>query len=209
MAQDPDTIDLEKMEKFKDILIKNKKLLIIGVIVLLGLILVSDFYKDRQIKNSEEASQLYQELLISKSSDLERITGIADDLMNNYPQTPYASRAQILYVKNIIKNDNKSENITERLEWAAKNSNEPSIKSLAYFYLGLNYLERGQFESSLKYAEKIQTKGFLAFKYDLMGDIFVKKGDLDNAKVNYEKAIESLSNQGDYARVIEYKLQNI
>ena len=209
MAQDPDNINLEKMEKFKDILIKNKKLLIIGLIVLLGLILVSDFYNDRQVKNSEEASQLYQELLISKSSDLERITGIADNLMNSYPQTPYAARAQILYVKNIIKNDNKSKNVTERLEWAAKNSNEPSVQSLAYFYLGLNFLELGEFESSIKYAEKIKTKGFLAFKYDLMGDIFVRKGDLDNAKVNYEKAIELLSNQGDYARVVEYKLQNI
>ena len=59
---------------------------------------------NRKIRKSEQASELFQQLLISKSSDVEKLKAIADELMNDYPSTPYASRAQIIYVKTYIKN---------------------------------------------------------------------------------------------------------
>ena len=48
---------------------------------------------------------MFQKLLISKTTDIENLKSIADDLKDNYAKTPYAARAQIIFVKTILKND--------------------------------------------------------------------------------------------------------
>jgi len=55
----------------------------------------------------------------------------------------------------------------------------------------------------------IKSKGFQGFKFDLLGDIAHIEGKIEEARNHYQKAITSFSAQSDFARVIEYKLQNL
>ena len=155
MAEDINN-NSEKFDKIKEFIQKNKKIVVGAIIGLFALLLLSDVYHDRKIRKSEQASELFQQLLISKSSDVEKLKSIADELMNDYPSTPYASRAQIIYVKTYIKNNQVNDDVKNRLLWASDNSVEPSIQSLSNYYLGLIALSNSSLEESIRYANKIK-----------------------------------------------------
>ena len=208
MAQDIEN-NPEQLEKIKEFALRNKKFIIVMVVALLIILIGNDFYKSKQEQDTGEASQLFQKLLISKTTDTENLKSIADDLKENYAKTPYAARAQIIYVKTILKNDSIDQDVKGRLHWVSQKALEPSIKSLSVYYLGLISLSEDDLESAKKYSELIKSKGFIGFKFDLQGDIAKKQGDIDKAKDFYTKAISSFSPQSDFSRVIEYKLQNL
>jgi predicted negative regulator of RcsB-dependent stress response len=208
MAQDIEN-NSEQFEKIKEFVQRNKKLIIGLVVALLIILIGNDFYQSKQEQNTGEASQLFQKLLISKTTDIENLKSIADDLKDNYAKTPYAARAQIIFVKTILKNDTVDQDVKDRLQWVSQSAVEPSIKSLSIYYLGLISLSEDDLEGAKNFSELIKTKGFLGFKFDLQGDIAKKEGDIDKAKELYGKAINSFSPQSDFSRVIEYKLQNL
>jgi len=208
MAQDIEN-NSEQFEKIKEFVQRNKKLIIGLVVALLIILIGNDFYQSKQEQNTGEASQLFQKLLISKTTDIENLKSIADDLKDNYAKTPYAARAQIIFVKTILKNDTVDQDVKDRLQWVSQSAVEPSIKSLSVYYLGLISLSEDDLEGAKNFSELIKTKGFLGFKFDLQGDIAKKEGDIDKAKELYGKAINSFSPQSDFSRVIEYKLQNL
>ena len=208
MAQDIEN-NSEQFEKIKEFVQRNKKLIIGLVVALLIILIGNDFYQSKQEQNTGEASQLFQKLLISKTTDIENLKSIADDLKDNYAKTPYAARAQIIFVKTILKNDAVDQDVKDRLHWVTQNAVEPSIKSLSVYYLGLISLSEDDLDKAKQFSELIKTKGFLGFKFDLQADIAKKEGDIDKAKELYAKAISSFSPQSDFSRVIEYKLQNL
>ena len=208
MAQDIEN-NSEQFEKIKEFVQRNKKLIIGLAVALLIILIGNDFYQSKQEQNTGEASQLFQKLLISKTTDIENLKSIADDLKDNYAKTPYAARAQIIFVKTILKNDAVDQDVKDRLQWVSQNAVEPSIKSLSVYYLGLISLSEDDLEGAKNFSELIKTKGFVGFKFDLQGDIAKKEGDIDKAKELYGKAISSFSPQSDFSRVIEYKLQNL
>jgi len=208
MAQDIEN-NSEQFEKIKEFVQRNKKLIIGLVVALLIILIGNDFYQSKQEQNTGEASQLFQKLLISKTTDIENLKSIADDLKDNYAKTPYAARAQIIFVKTILKNDAVDQDVKDRLHWVTQNAVEPSIKSLSVYYLGLISLSEDDLDKAKQFSEMIKTKGFLGFKFDLQADIAKKEGDIDKAKELYGKAISSFSPQSDFSRVIEYKLQNL
>ena len=208
MAEDINNTS-EKFDKIKETLQKNKKIVVIAIAALFALLLLSDFYNDSKVRKSEQASELFQQLLVSKTSDIDKLKSIADDLMNDYSSTPYAARAQIIYVKTFIKNNEVNDDVTKRLLWASDNSVEPSIQSLSNYYLGLMALSVNSFEEASRFANQIKSKGFQGFKFDLLGDIAHSEGKIEEARNHYQKAITSFSAQSDFARVIEYKLQNL
>jgi len=208
MAQDIEN-NSEQFEKIKEFVQRNKKLIIGLVVALLIILIGNDFYQSKQEQNTGEASQLFQKLLISKTTDIDNLKSIADDLKDNYAKTPYAARAQIIFVKTILKNDAVDQDVKDRLHWVTQNAVEPSIKSLSVYYLGLISLSEDDLDKAKQFSEMIKTKGFLGFKFDLQADIAKKEGDIDKAKELYAKAISSFSPQSDFSRVIEYKLQNL
>jgi len=208
MAQDIEN-NSEQFEKIKEFVQRNKKLIIGLVVAFLIILIGNDFYQSKQEQNTGEASQLFQKLLISKTTDIENLKSIADDLKDNYAKTPYSARAQIIFVKTILKNDAVDQDVKDRLHWVTQNAVEPSIKSLSVYYLGLISLSEDDLDKAKQFSEMIKTKGFLGFKFDLQADIAKKEGDIDKAKELYAKAISSFSPQSDFSRVIEYKLQNL
>ena len=145
MAQDIEN-NSEQFEKIKEFVQRNKKLIIGLVVALLIILIGNDFYQTKQEQNTGEASQLFQKLLISKTTDIENLKSIADDLKDNYAKTPYAARAQIIFVKTILKNDVVDQDVKDRLQWVSQNAVEPSIKSLSVYYLGLISLSEDDLE---------------------------------------------------------------
>ena len=205
MALDTEEEQVEKIQKIWE---TYKRLIIAGIVVFLGLYFTYNFYVNQSIKNLEKASQLYQEIIISKPTSLEKISEKVTSLKNIASNTPYASRSAI-YLSKIYSQNSNNEAAIEELIWAQKNATEDSIESLASYLLANLYLVSGKLDEALVAANKIDSIGFQALAKDIIGDIHLELGDKIQAKKSYIESLELNKGQGDIRKILQNKIDTI
>ena len=200
--------DEQQSEYFKDFYNQHKiKIFLAVVIFLLAFFAYQYFLKANQSK-TEEASQLFQEILVSKVDKIDEIKLKVNRLQNEFGGSPYAARASIYYSKLLVEMGDYSSAI-EELKWASSDEIEPSIQSMASYLLGNLYLVQGDFDNALSVADKISTQGYIGLANDLKGDIYLAKGDKENAIKSYQLALNHFGGQGEFHKVVENKLNSI
>ncbi len=196
--------DEQQAEQIKIFWNAHKIKIVSGFIVLLIIFFTQYFYRQYNLKNSEEASQLYQEILIEKVENFNAIEESVALLKRDYNSTPYAARAAIYFSKILV--DQASNNAAiEELIWAGSNSPEKSIKSMSYFYLSNLYLAEKKLDKAMDAANKIITKGYVGLVNDLKGDIYKAMGNKKSAKEFYQKALNYFQGRGEFYKVIQNK----
>lgn len=68
------------------------------------------------------------------------------------------------------------------------------------YYSAQRELDNNNYDEALIYLDNINLESFNTLKYDLMGDIYFYKGDGNNAKINYKKALETVSINNDFLK---------
>jgi len=82
-----DEMQADQIKNFWD---TYKKIITIGFVILIVAYISFQFYLSSAQKNSELASQLYQEIIIEKPDSLDSIKLMAASLKDNHSSTPYA-----------------------------------------------------------------------------------------------------------------------
>jgi len=198
----------EQVEKIQNIWNSYKWVIILVIIVLLGMYFAYNFYSDQKVKNTAQASQLYQEILITKLTDIDSITEKVTLLKKGSSNTPYASRSAI-YLSKLYSQDNNNEAAIKELIWAIENTPEESIKSIANYLLANIYLVTDKFDDAMMAAEKIDTIGFQTLTKDIIGDIYLKQDNKEEARKSYIEALQLYKGQGDIRKVIQNKIDSI
>ena len=198
----------EQVEKIQNIWNSYKQLIIIVIVVLLGLYFTYGYYADNKIKNSEQASQLYQEILVKKILDINSIKSKVDLLKNNSRDTPYAARSAI-YISKLYSQAGNNEEAIKELVWAAENATEESIQSMAYYHLANLFFITDKLDLAMQSANKINTIGFQALAQDIIGDIYLKQGNKDEAKKSYIEGLKLNKGQSDFSKILQNKLDSI
>ncbi len=198
----------EQIEKIEQIWRRHKKLIISGIIIFLASYFSYDFYSNQKIKNAENASQLYQEILIEKVSNIDLIKEKVFLLKEGSSSTPYASRAAI-YLSKIYSEENKYKKAIEELIWATENANEDSIQSMAYYLLANVYYVTDKLDEAMTSAKQIKTVGYQMLAKDIIGDIYLKQGNKDKAKESYLEGLKLYKGQGDIRQVLQNKIDSI
>ena len=205
MALDTEEEQIEKLEKIWD---SYKWVITLVIVILLGMYFAYNFYSDQKIKNTAQASQLYQEILIKKITDIELIKEKVNLLKKNSSNTPYASRSAI-YLSKLYSQENKNEAAIKELIWASENTPEESIESIAYYLLANIYLVTDKLDEAMTIALKIDTIGFQTLAKDIIGDIYLKQGNKEEARKFYITALKLYKGQGDIRKVIQNKIDSI
>jgi len=198
----------EQVEKIQNIWNSYKWVIILVIIVLLGMYFAYNFYSDQKVKNTAQASQLYQEILITKLTDIDSITEKVTLLKKGSSNTPYASRSAI-YLSKLYSQDNNNEAAIKELIWASENTPEESIKSIANYLLANIYLVTDKFDDAMMTAKKIDTIGFQTLTKDIIGDIYLKQDNKEEARKSYIEALQLYKGQGDIRKVIQNKIDSI
>ena len=198
----------EQVEKIQNIWNSYKWVIILVIIVLLGMYFAYNFYSDQKVKNTAQASQLYQEILITKLTDIDSITEKVTLLKKGSSNTPYASRSAI-YLSKLYSQDNNNEAAIKELIWASENTPEESIKSIANYLLANIYLVTDKFDDAMMTAKKIDTIGFQTLTKDIIGDIYLKQSNEEEARKSYMEALKVYKGQGDIRKVIQNKIDSI
>ena len=198
----------EQVEKLEHIWNSYKWLIIVVIIALLGMYFAYNFYSDQKIKNTSQASQLYQEILITKITDIDIITEKVALLKKISSNTPYASRSAI-YLSKLYSQEKNNEAAIKELIWASENTPEESIKSMANYLLANIYLVTDKFDDAMMAAVKIDTIGFQTLTKDIIGDIYLKQDNKEEARKSYIEALQLYKGQGDIRKVIQNKIDSI
>jgi len=205
MALDTEEEQVEKLEKLWN---SYKWVITFAIIFLLGIYFAYNYYLDQKVKNTAQASQLYQEILIKKITDIDLIIEKVTLLKKSSSNTPYASRSAI-YLSKLYSQENKNEAAIKELVWASENSPEESIESIAYYLLANIYLVTDKLDEAMIAAVKIDTIGFQTLTKDIIGDIYLKQDNKREARKSYIEALKLYKGQGDIRKVIQNKIDSI
>lgn len=205
MALDTEEEQIEKLERIWN---SYKWLIAVVIVVFSGIYFAYDFYSDQKVKNTEQASQLYQEILIKKITDIDLIIEKVALLKKSSSNTPYASRSAI-YLSKLYSQENKNEEAIKELIWASQNTSEESIESIAYYLLANIYFVTNKLDEAMMSAIKINTIGFQTLAKDIIGDIYLKQGNKEEARKSYLEALKLYKGQGDIRKVIQNKIDSI
>jgi len=205
MALDTEEEQVEKLERIWN---SYKWLIAVVIVVFSGIYFAYDFYSDQKVKNTEQASQLYQEILIKKITDIDLIIEKVALLKKSSSNTPYASRSAI-YLSKLYSQENKNEEAIKELIWASQNTSEESIESIAYYLLANIYFVTNKLDEAMMSAIKINTIGFQTLAKDIIGDIYLKQGNKEEARKSYLEALKLYKGQGDIRKVIQNKIDSI
>jgi predicted negative regulator of RcsB-dependent stress response len=205
MALDTEEEQIEKIQKIWD---TYKRFIITAIVVLFGLYFAYNFYANQAMKNLEKASELYQEILITKTTSVDIIREKVALLKNTSSNTPYASRSAI-YLSKLYSQNNNNDAAIKELIWAQGNATEDSIESLAGYLLANLYFVGGKLEKAMVTANKINSIGFQALAKDMIGDIYLELGDETKARKSYIESLNFYKGQGDIRKILQNKIDSI
>ena len=200
--------DEQQSEHFKNFYNLHKFKIFSAIAVFLVAFFAYQYLESVNQSNDEEASQLFQDVIVSKIGNIDEIKSKVGELQNDFSNSPYAARASIYYSKLLVETGDYTAAAKE-LIWASDENIEPSIQSMANYLLGNLYLVEKKLDEALEVANKIITDGYIGLANDLKGDIYLAKGDKENAIKSYELALNYFGGQGELHKVIENKLNSI
>jgi predicted negative regulator of RcsB-dependent stress response len=89
------------------------------------------------------------------------------------------------------------------------NSDQEQIKHLARLRLGRILLAEKKFDEALQLVESVKPGNYQASYEELKGDIYVAKGQTEQAQIAYNTALQSLEPGSRLRQYIEMKIDDL
>lgn len=166
-----------------------------------------NLYRNTQAEHSLEASDMY----VAVVAQAERAAGsafdttTADKLVAGYADTPYAALSSLVVAKHELSNGN-TEQAMARLQWVKANAIQDEIKHLAQLRLVRLLIAQNKYDEAHELLMAEHPAAFDALYEELKGDVFVARGEIEQARIAYDKAIISAANPSHW---LQLKRQNL
>jgi predicted negative regulator of RcsB-dependent stress response len=152
-----------------------------------------NMYQEKQATEASDIFAVAQEAL--NNNDINALHEQAKNLRTNYASTPYASLAALHQAKNQIeKGDNAA--AEESLRWVLKNSKQDSVQNVARLRLARLLLADYKFDEALVMVNSVISGAYASLANEIRGDIFVAKGEIEQAKGAYDQAMQEAGGGG-------------
>ena len=178
--------------------------------VVIGATLVGGwrYYEGAQKTQAEYASQAYESVLqlLVMQKDTKSAQDKVNELHTSYAETPYASLSALALAKKQVR-EGDLEGAISQLKWVMNNSVQTELEHLARLRLVRVLLSSDQPDNALATINVDYPASFATLYEELKGDILVSKGDVDQARIAYDKAILSSAGQpGKWLKLKRYDL---
>ncbi len=201
--------DKEQAERLKKWWLDNYKSIAAGIIIAIIIIFGWRWWQHRMQVRSLTASAMYGQLgsMLSVNNGPPALK-VANDLINNYADTPYASQAALAMAQYDV-GTQKPDDAMQMLDWVIKNSKDDGLKLLARLRLARIKLMVGDPQAALSALANVQPGGFAALYDEVRGDAHMTLGQTDKARVAYQRALnEWTPDMGDKS-LVQMKLNDL
>lgn len=161
-------------------------------------------YNESQYQHGIEASDMYISVLAqAETASLDLST--VDKLASDYTDTPYAALSALVVAKHEVDAGNMDKAVVQ-LQWVIANSVEEEVKDVARLRLARLMISQQQYDAAEKILTEKHATAFNALYEELKGDIHVAKGEIEQARIAYDKAIAGSENSN---RWLQLKRQDL
>ncbi|GDX60586.1 MAG: tetratricopeptide repeat protein [Nitrosospira sp.] len=203
------TYDLEEQEKIDELKswweVYGTLVIVIAAICIAG-VFGTQLWNHYQKQQSQQAAELFISLQqIELSKDPKKIGDAARLLMEGFSDSGFASRAAMIAAYANVDIDD-TQNTRGFLQWVLDNSKENELRDLARLRLVSLLLDQKRHDEALKLLGNEHAESFDGLYEDLKGDIFTAKGNIPEARVAYQIAINKIGIKSGYRNIIQMKL---
>jgi len=201
--------DKEQAERLKKWWLENYKSILAGVIIAAAIIFGWRWWQHRTQVRSLTASMIYNQMTtMLAANNGPPALKIANELIDNYSDTPYASQAALAMAQHDIGLD-KPDDAMQMFNWVINHSKDDGLKLLANLRLARVKLMVGDPRATLDVLAHMQPGGFAALYDELRGDAYLKLGQTDKARDAYRQALNQWTvDMGDKS-LVQMKLDSL
>ena len=183
--------------------------IVIGIIFAVFISWGWNYWHQTKENNLIIASMQYERLvaLIVKGEKISILNNLADGLLKNHPNTPYASLAALQLAKLAV-NQNDLTDATDRLVSIIDHGHDQALQSVARLRLARILLTQNQAKDALELLSKTEDKAYIPIFLEEKGDILNNLGYYKDALKSYLAAKQAF---GNYAvpPLLEMKINNL
>ncbi len=163
-------------------------------------------WKHYKRTQAQKASQEFVKLeqAVAKG-DVNEIRHVAGEIVANYSATPYAAMSAMV-VAGTERRAGDLDAAAERLEWAVENAKSEEVRVLARLRLAAVFLDQAKYDAALKQLDQTPGDAFAGLYADLRGDVLVAQGKTDEARAQYQQALEESSENSSWRDLVQIKL---
>lgn len=197
----------QQVEALKKWLKENLSSLIFGLSAGMLALAGWNYYIGQKNTHAAQASDLYMQAvqLIARNGVDEKVIDINNQLNNNFSDSPYASITAMMIASKEYEKD-KADEAVSQLEWVVRHAATDELKQIATLRLSRLLIEQKKYDEAMSYLnDREHPLAYDAEYAELKGDIYVAKGQKDEARAAYDKAI----NLGGGNKWLIYKRDNL
>lgn len=149
------------------------------------------YYVESKSEHRLQASDIYVSIVKqvqANNVDAENIKK-ADQLIAEYEDTPYAALSSLTLAAYEF-NQGNVEKAISRLQWASENAQEEEVKHIARLRLASILVSQKKYDEAQALLSSEHPAAFNSRYEELKGDAFVAKGEIEQARIAYDKAIK-------------------
>ena len=186
----------QQVEALKKWWAENRNTIIGGIAAGIIMVVGWRYYNTNMETHAEQASQSYENILqtLSTTSDLTSAQSKVNELYASFSDTPYASLSALALAKKQLQ-AGEQQHAIQQLEWVINNTQQAELEHIARLRLARVLLSEGASDKALMVLDLDYPESFTALYEELKGDVYVSKGELDQARAAYDKAILSSAMQ--------------
>ncbi len=152
-----------------------------------------NWYQENQATEASDVFAVVQEA-VSKNDTVALLEQV-NILRNQYSSTPYAPLA-VLHQAKAQMDKGDSAAAEESLRWALSNSNQETVKNIARLRLARVLLADNKIDEAQAMVNAGTSDAYASLANEIRGDIFVAKGEIDQAKKAYDEAMLTANGSG-------------
>ncbi len=204
----------EQIELIKKWWRENGRSTVVGVAIALVGFFGWTQWQSYQAKQTEAASDLFQQMLTATESvdGAKKVTALAEQLRKEYPHSVYAVFAGLRLAKDAVAANNLA-SAAQFLQWVQQQNADNSLKPLVSVRLAQVQYAQNEGDKALASLNAITSKNtaWEGETAELRGDIFVSQGKTEDARNSYQDAKQVFDVSGNRARVssLEIKLSTL
>ena len=201
--------DDEQLEAVKRVIVEYAPWLIGGVLVgaalFFGYRYFQTYTNERAYKAGAEFSSLTTSL---QANDHARSRQIADSLIKNYANTPYADQAQLTLARLDV-DEGQLDKAIAPLTQVMNDSKDTELRQIARLRLARVLTDQGKADAAINTLAAPMPAAFSARYHEVRGDAYVAKKDIPHALIEYQAALGAADMSGINAGLLELKIQDL
>ncbi|MBT8131063.1 MAG: tetratricopeptide repeat protein [Gammaproteobacteria bacterium] len=199
----------EQIEEIKKWWQANGSFIVTGLILGVGALAGWKYWQHYDEQRASTASAYYDELTQAMArNDQSGATNLQDTLKEKYSATPYASQASLAMAKLYVQGD-KPEQAAEELRSVIETAKDEYLAMVARVRLARVLSSLDRVDEALQVLAVADPGNFAARFHDVRGDLYAKKNQVNEAKIEYLSALDLFEPGLLDRQLVEMKLSDL